>query len=332
VTTILQGDVQVPGLGKAKKIWIFGGLGVAGAFVGWRWYQASRSGVSYTDGMYTTPDQSEMGQSTGGGTYNPGGNTGSTETDGTTPGAINSNADWTNRAVELLTNAGYDPATVYAALGEFLAHRALDKTEATIARAAIAAAGEPPVGRPWSVLEESGTGTGTLPAPGGVKATAPQWDTVTVTWSGVTGASSYQVYRSGTLVGTVTGTTYKLTGLKEKSSYRFAVAAVSSTGKAGTRSAEVGVTTPAAPVMNRPPNPTLPKPGAKPVVKPKVPPYTEVIARRGDTVSKIASRYGKSWQVVWDFNLKYRSAATRAVLRSRGPNKIFAGTRIWVPR
>lgn len=325
---ILQGDVNVPGLGKTKKVWIFGGLGLAGAYVGWRWYQSSRADAGVDDGMYTTPDQSEYGQSTSGGTYNPGGNTGNTETDGTTPGAINTNADWANAAVGILANDGYEPSVVRAALGEFLDRRALDKTEASIARGAISAAGEPPVGRPWTVIEESATGTGTLPAPGSVKATANFWDTVTVSWSAVSGASTYQVYRNGTAIGTASGTSFKLSGLTQKTAYRFAVAAIGSTGKTGTRSGEVSVTTPAAPVANKP---TIPKPGTKTPIT-KIPPYIEVVAKSGDTISKIAARYGKSWQTVWDFNLKYRSATTKATLRARGPNKIFRGTRIWVPR
>lgn len=329
MTTVLQGEVDVPGIGKTKKVWIYGGLGVAGAFVAWKWYQARNTGVETDDGMYTTPDQSELGQSTGGGTYNPGGNTGNTDTDGTRPDAIDDNAEWSQRAVEILSNAGYDPATVFAALGEFLGRRALDKTEASIARAAIAAVGEPPVGRPWTVLEESSTGTGTLPAPGGVKAKATHWDTVTVSWGSVSGAASYVVYRNGASAGSSTGTSLTVRGLVGKSTYKFSVAAVGTTGKTGTRSGEVSVTTPAQPVINKPPNPTLPKPGTS---KPRVPAYTEVVARRGDTISKIAARYGKGWQTVWDFNLKYRSAATVAVMKSRGPNKIFAGTRIWVPK
>jgi hypothetical protein len=140
MTTVLQGDVDVPGIGKTKKIWIFGGLGVAGAYVGWRWYQASRGSGEMDDGLYSTTDQSEMGRSTTGGPYNPAGNTGSTETDGTTPDTIDDNAEWTQRAVERLTNAGYDPAVIYAALGEFLARQALDKSEASIARTAMASA------------------------------------------------------------------------------------------------------------------------------------------------------------------------------------------------
>lgn len=64
----------------------------------------------------------------------------------------------------------------------------------------------------------------------------------------------------------------------------------------------------------------------------KTPPHYTVIADRGDSISSIAAHYGKSWQEVWNFNLKYRSKATQAIMRSRGPNLIFKGTRIWVPK
>ena len=64
----------------------------------------------------------------------------------------------------------------------------------------------------------------------------------------------------------------------------------------------------------------------------RIPPYISVKAVRGDSISKIAAKYGKSWQTVWNFNLKYRPAATAAIMRARGPNLIFAGTTIWVPR
>jgi hypothetical protein len=81
--------------------------------------------------------------------------------------------------------------------------------------------------------------------------------------------------------------------------------------------------------------PQQPPPNDPPPSKPptnKVPPYHEVIAKRGDSISKIAARYGKDWRTVWNFNLKYRSPATVAILKARGPNLIFAGTRIWVPK
>lgn len=90
-------------------------------------------------------------------------------------------------------------------------------------------------------------------------------------------------------------------------------------------------TTVPGPVTPNPKPPTTKPPTTKPPTT-RVPPYVEVIAKRGDSISKIAGRYGKGWREVWDFNLKYRSAATAALLRARGPNLIYAGTRIWVPK
>lgn len=87
------------------------------------------------------------------------------------------------------------------------------------------------------------------------------------------------------------------------------------------------------PVTPNPDPPVVkPPPTTKPPTGNKTPPYIEVVAKRGDSISKIASRYGKSWQEVWNFNLKYRSKATVAILKARGPNLIYAGTRIWVPK
>jgi chitodextrinase len=324
MTEILQGDVKVPGLGKTKKLYVFVPAGIAAAFVAWKWYQASQDSApaSGADGYYST-DQSELGLSTTGGATNVSGNTGNTETDGTQPDSIDTNAEWTNKAVELLANAGYDPAVVYAALGEFLGRRALDKTEASIARAALAAAGQPPEGRPWTVLEEATTGgTGTPAAPTGLKVTSTTASSVSLSWSAVAGAGSYQVYRDGSSVGSATSTSYTSSGLKAATPYKFAVLAVGTTGKSGPKSGEVSAKTSAAPATSTP----------KPSTGSKVPSHYTVIARPGDSISKIAARYHQSWQKVWDFNLKYRDAKTAKTMKDRGPDKIFAGTRIWVQK
>lgn len=322
----LEGDVKVPGIGKTKKWVVYGIGGLAGAYVVFRWWQAGRGSEPEGDDLLYNPDLSEYGQSTAGGAFNVGGNTGSTVTDGTNPNAINTNAEWTQRAVELLANAGYDPAVVYAALGEFLARRALDPQEATIARAALAAAGQPPEGRPWSVIEEATTGgTGTLPAPGGLSVKGTTETTVTLGWSAVNGAGSYQVYRDGSAATTSSGTSVTVSGLTASTTYKFAVAAISTTGKTGSKSGEVSAKTAAKPAAPSQPKPTTPSTG-------KTPPYVQVIAKPGDSISKIAARYGKSWQEVWNFNLKYRSASTVKTLKARGPNLIYSGTRIWVPK
>jgi chitodextrinase len=324
VTDILQGDVKVPGLGKTKKWVIYGVGGAAAAYVGYRWYTANRSGTSTADtGLYTTPDQTEMGSSATGGPLNIGGNTSSTVTDGTTPESIDTNAEWTQKAVELLSNAGYDPATVAAALGEFLARRALDKTEATIARAALGMVGQPPEGRPWTVIEEASTGTGTLRAPTGLAVKGTTDSTISLGWGSVSGAGSYKVYENGSVKLTVSGTSATVTGLKESTTYKFAVAAVSTLGKTGSKSGEVTAKTKA-----KPSTPSKPPTGHHTTV----PAHHTVVAKHGDTISSIAARYHKNWQDVWNFNLKYRSASTVATFKKRGPNLIYAGTTIWVPK
>lgn len=88
------------------------------------------------------------------------------------------------------------------------------------------------------------------------------------------------------------------------------------------------VTPPAPPPVVKPPPPKPPTTG----VGKGTPAHYDVVAVSGDSISKIAARYHKGWREVWDFNLKYRSPATAAIMRARGPNKIFRGTHIWVPR
>ena len=238
----MEGTADVPGIGKLKKRYILIPAGIAGAYVAWRWYQSRQAPEvpPGADGMYASGDLSEYGLSTTGGPTTVTGNTGSTVTDATSATAIDTNAEWTGAAVERLTNQGYDGATVLAALGEFLARRSLDASEATIARAALAAAGQPPVGGPYSVLEEATATTGTLPAPSHVRG----WSSVTQTqigiqWDAVPGASHYEIYRADVPtenIGSSMDTVFWARGLQPNTPYAFYVVAVGSTGKRGARS------------------------------------------------------------------------------------------------
>lgn len=237
----MHGDVQVPGAGRIKKKYIAIPAALALAYVTYRWYVASQEGGEETgdDGSYSSDDLSEYGDSTTGGTGTVTGNNGSQTTDGTT-GTIDTNSEWTQEAVELLTNAGYDPAAVAAALGEFLARRSLDKSEASIARAALAMAGQPPVNGPYTVIEEAGSGTGTLPAPGNARKTSTTSTSVNLAWDAVNGARNYTIYRSDLgvkePVGYSTDTKAIMGGLQPNTTYKFTVAAVSTSGKVGKRS------------------------------------------------------------------------------------------------
>lgn len=244
----IQGQVDVPAVGKVKKAYILIPAGLAAAYVAWRWYQAAQAGAEApagSDGLYTSSDLSEYGLSTTGGATTVTGNTGSVVTDGTSAGAVDDNAEWNERAVERLTNSGYDPQTVRAALGEFLARRSLDSAEAGIARAALGAAGQPPEGRPWSVIEAAATGNASPTAPTNLRVTKVTSSAVSLAWNTVAGASEYAVYRSdtGTMTVRASGGSVSVYGLKPNTTYRFQVAAVGSGGKVGPRSSAVSTRT-----------------------------------------------------------------------------------------
>lgn len=234
-----SGTIDAPVIGRTKRVYVLVPAAATVAYVGYRWYRAKQDAAAApadSSGLYTTPDQTEAGLSTTGGATDITGNTGNITTDATDPNALNTNAEWTQRAAELLGNAGYDSATVYQALGDFLARRSLDKTEAGIARAALAAAGQPPVGGPYSVLEEAGAGTGTLPAPTNLRAWGVHSDTqVGLQWDPVPGAAHYRIYQTGNTepVGDSLDTRWQGRNLRPNTAYAFYVRAVGSTGKIG---------------------------------------------------------------------------------------------------
>jgi len=94
-----------------------------------------------------------------------------------------------------------------------------------------------------------GTSPTTVPsAPTGVTATAASSSSITVSWSSVSGATGYYVYRSSTAAGTYTqagsstSTSYTNTGLSASTTYYYKVAAYNSAGT-GSQSSYVSATT-----------------------------------------------------------------------------------------
>ncbi|MBK3645435.1 chitinase [Streptomyces sp. MBT33] len=89
-----------------------------------------------------------------------------------------------------------------------------------------------------------GASTGQPPAiPTGLTVTAVTSSTATLSWSAVTGATSYAVYRDGTKVHTASGTSATVTGLSPSTAYGFQVAAVNAAGESARSAAVTGTTT-----------------------------------------------------------------------------------------
>jgi poly(3-hydroxybutyrate) depolymerase len=90
-----------------------------------------------------------------------------------------------------------------------------------------------------------GGGGGTLPAPTGVATSGATTSSMVISWTAVSGASGYNVYRNGTKDNTspVTATSYTDTGLAPATTYTWTVKAVDSGGVEGAASAGASGTT-----------------------------------------------------------------------------------------
>lgn len=93
------------------------------------------------------------------------------------------------------------------------------------------------------------------PTPGGLTAGAVTSSSVALSWSGSSGATGYNVYRNGTRIQSVTGTSTTVTGLAASTSYQFQVSATNAAGESA-KSAAVTATTSNG---GNPGNPSVPK-------------------------------------------------------------------------
>ncbi|MFJ3303215.1 chitinase [Streptomyces sp. NPDC086549] len=99
-----------------------------------------------------------------------------------------------------------------------------------------------------SVYGPDGGGGGdpapTVPgAPAGLSVSGTTSSSVSLAWNAVSGATGYNVYRNGTKVTAVTGTSATVTGLAASTSYSFQVTATNSAGESAKSAAVAGTTT-----------------------------------------------------------------------------------------
>ncbi|WP_458245435.1 chitinase [Streptomyces sp. MAI_2237] len=89
----------------------------------------------------------------------------------------------------------------------------------------------------------SGGGGPTVPAaPGGLAVSGTTSSSVSLAWNTVSGATGYTVYRDGTKVTAVTGTSATVTGLAAATSYSFQVTATNAAGESAKSGAVTGTT------------------------------------------------------------------------------------------
>lgn len=99
-----------------------------------------------------------------------------------------------------------------------------------------------------------GDPTPTIPgAPSGLTVSGRSSSSISLAWNTVSGATGYNVYRDGTKVTAVTGTSATVTGLAASTSYSFQVTATNSAGESPKSAAVTGTTT------QTPTGPALPK-------------------------------------------------------------------------
>jgi hypothetical protein len=225
--------LDMPDLTGNKRTYAIVG-GAAAAFVAYRWYQ-SRSAVDTSTPVDATLDTGSVTDAAGG-SYGPGNvQYGGADVSGESE-TPTTNAEWTAAAVTALVNQGWDGATVQAALGRYLTDQTLSTEQETIVRSAIAVAGNAPQGSHTIIhMPTPATPAATKPkAPAGFVTAMSTKNAATVTWSSVTGATSYEVFQTSpsTWWGSSTVTTAKkdFSGLHPATRYTYKARAIGPAG------------------------------------------------------------------------------------------------------
>jgi hypothetical protein len=135
-------DVDLPGLPPIPRGIAIAGGGLLLGILGYAWWRAGQQ--TGPPAAETFPGAVEQpsdlipadvgGVSSGGGTTSTG------------LEFITTNDQWTQKAVAILVDLGYDAVLVSQALGKYLANQTVTQTEATWIQAAVALVGKPPIG------------------------------------------------------------------------------------------------------------------------------------------------------------------------------------------
>jgi hypothetical protein len=260
-----------------------------------------------------TPTDSGTGQSTVGGQY------------------ADNNA-WAVAAINYLVSIGIDATSANTAITQFLASQTLTTQQQGEVNLAIQRLGAPPSppepgGSPPPVVTPPSSSTYAANPPTGLTTTSVTAGSIGVKWNAAVNAASYTLSwgttadaKDGSVtVSTVTATA---TGLRANTLYHLRLQA--NPAKPGAGFASLTKTT-AKSTGTTPTKPTG-----------STAPYQHTVTRDGESYSSIASQYhySKGGHALWVYNYtdSPHSAAAKAEIKKRGPDKLFHGSTVYIPR
>lgn len=225
--------MKIPGIGPVEKKWVYVAGAAAVGIVGYAYWNKSRAEAAETEVSDYT-DGTGYGIDSGVDEYvNPGGSQAPVEEDYVS--APTTNPEWSQKAIAILVDTGYDPVEASLAVGRYMLRQSLSSTQANMIRAASAQLGPPPSGDfPITVTPGTPTPSGPDPddfpkmtAPSGLSAHDVGSTTVGLLWNAVSGARYYEVYLPGhsTPSHRTASTQLTIKGLKRNARYAVRVRA-----------------------------------------------------------------------------------------------------------
>lgn len=306
--------VDLPVFGKTKRVYLYGALAAVAVIAGYAYWKRSATGGAAAEPSYYA--DLRTGSDTGSDAYE-GANDSVTGTAGSSyyddlPAVPTTDQQWTAAVVNSLTY--YEPGYLYGVLGKYLARQPLSIDEATVIRSAWAAVGRPPGNQQILTATDTSTpGTSKAPAaPTGLKLSRIDTKSITFTWSPVTGATSYMVYRSDGAKAPASGTSFTTSTLKPNTTYGWTVTALNTYGES-VKSAVLSTKTPAT-TATKPTTPAT-KPTTPAQSKPKVTAVTVRAGARGENVKIIQRIVGAKVDGIFG---PETTAKVRAWQRSHG--------------
>jgi len=245
----LSGDIEIPKVGSVPKAVVIPIGAAAVAYVGYRYWTASRTSSYDPEATDTTGTYEDTGTIPGvAGAYSDtnayGLATGTEPTSTSDYGFTGTtNSQWSQYVTDhLVASETWSYTSIVTALGAFLGNKALSSTEQQIVQSGIALAGNPPEGTHAII---PGGDVAITVAPTGLKATQVTTKSVYLSWSPVPGATGYRVYREGVAqnVHASADTTGYVGGLEPGTKYTFTVAAVGAGSAVGPKSSGLTVST-----------------------------------------------------------------------------------------